>query len=956
VSVAKKMYSSCKHSRGRILFLEVVMPRLPFVTGTAISLLVCLLALGCGRNTQRIYSDKAISFIHATDPYIFLNTDQSQKAEAAREKQESLDEKALIDMWHQIPSLSGGPSIPFVVLSGNFGVDPCSIGVHPDSATGKVDTPPTAKQCIDDVDDKKRSDQVNRLAELLGQSPIPVIYLVAGSNDVPFGGADNAGLAYFNQLIDDVQQKLDAAKKPVQLHNLTRCYINTGIASTCYADIADTPYRLIGFPSYSFQNGSVDRQANISSQEKQFETFHALLDEARKADKKALVVSHLPLIDDPLIIAQDLYGSSPGIERDPNNPQSSWSTWNVSKKLSDEWEEAVASDLVAGVVAGHLHDSHKEIYRSPYLWSTINDHKTGFSKLYLAPALSVKDQDTSPFQARGFALVRLDLDQIQYRVYWYDAKTGTFAPDHASSSNSHRWRRGWLQRAAALLWEIADPSRSLDLMAVLLIALLSAYLTVVQIWHIPEAENPLAAKASGSEPAQKSTGGGAHGGGARPAFEPSPFASNLGKTVIAGLGGLAATTVLQSLDGKPSAADREFYIVWFVILFFFILFVTALLRASGEALRARFAVIYYPLPRDPKPRDPNQAPIVSKAGIGAFWDWLTYWLARLARWLLSLRVPLLTFLDTFVNLIQGKNQTMTRVFSDKIVEQQRNVVSVAETVRRHLNDVIRQRVLHLMPSADDQLLDPLSIRVNISVLSADQTNVFYIAKAPGSAVETFPKRSVAWISVFTGRIRWFLRSYEQSNLLKEITLFDNHNGRIAGDEPKISLASHYQFRYDDYDAFVIFPLPWPQRGFGSDYVKGGIQISFRRESDFTKLWPLGLSDERRKAKIKEARDRATLAADAQIEAASSQAERHCLEEQKKSNVARAVGAAEALPVDPVINEKEFGSEEKLLGEWCCDEQVRTALREAIAVLSELLRGFNENIYMSSGGSDNNLRD
>ena len=150
------------------------------------------------------------------------------------------------------------------------------------------------------------------------------------------------------------------------------------------------------------------------------------------------------------------------------------------------------------------------------------------------------------------------------------------------------------------------------------------------------------------------------------------------------------------------------------------------------------------------------------------------------------------------------------------------------------------RYLTNLSELKEKEIKPEDVRVNISVLSADQTSVFYIARTPGSAVEAFIKRSVAWVSVFTGKIRWYKHSYKDDKrfpgLFEKIVLFDNERGVILDDEPKIHLSSHYQPRNDDYEAFVIFPVPWPQRGFGSDYVKGAIHISFRFESYFDKIW------------------------------------------------------------------------------------------------------------------------
>jgi hypothetical protein len=914
------------------------------------AVLVFFLASGCGSGERVQSPDRGVWFIHATDPHVFLEPAKSPDDEKKfpRDRQQSLNELAMSDMWSQILSIaSDAHRLSFVVLTGDFGVDPCSIASKDEKGNS-----PTGTQCLDTkrIDDGARSKQVEKLAALLGQSSISDVYLVAGNNDIPSEMADDAGLVYFNQFIDDVQRKIDENKKSVHLHNLTRCYVKDGIASTCYADVLDTSYRLIGFPSYSFKNRDTSRQTNTAAQEKQFEIFRALLDQARQAGKMVVVVTHIPLIDDPYTMARDFYGTPIAIDRDPDNPQSKWSTWNVSKKLSDEWEEAIASDSVAGVLAGHLHDSHKEIYRAPYTWSKVNDPKNGFGKLYMAPPLALKNQETSPIQARGFAPVGLDRDRITHLIYWYNSEAHNFVPERRPEDEWQRSRRGRLARGIHWLWVLSNPQKPLEQMAVLMIAFLAAFLTVVQIWQIPPPDNPLAKQTDSPANGGGSAAGGAKTNDTKPAFIPSPFASNFGQTVIAGLGGLAAETVLKAWEGKPSGSDKEFYIVWFILFFFAMLLGLALFRAVVEGMRARVAIIYYPLAWSPR----------RHIGLwGRRWDWFTYWIRRAVQWIASLRVPALTFLDTFLNLIRGKNQTMTQVFSDKIIEQQRNVVRVAGILSGQINGVILNRLLALRAEEElpQQMPNPEDVRVNVSVLSADQTNVFYIVRTPGSSVKAFPKRSVAWVSVYTGKIRWYMRSYfKNTDLYKEILLFNNDDETIKGDEKQIHLNSHYQPRDDDYEAFVMFPVPWPQRAFGSDYVKGAIHISFRRQEDFERIWDFLNPVER--AAVQAAREWAAAKVDQAIQAATTGEERLQLQQQRQAAIHATAAAAVAAAIatgakigDPVLKHSHtYKYEEQMLEDWCTDPQVQATLREAVAALGELLHGFNENIYNSSGGS------
>jgi hypothetical protein len=122
-------------------------------------------------------------------------------------------------------------------------------------------------------------------------------------------------------------------------------------------------------------------------------------------------------------------------------------------------------------------------------------------------------------------------------------------------------------------------------------------------------------------------------------------------------------------------------------------------------------------------------------------------------------------------------------------------------------------------------------------------------------------------------------------------LFDNKDKTVTDDQPAIYLKSYYQPRDDDYKAFVVFPVPWPRRSQSTRYVKGAIHISFRTEKEFDELWK---NDD-----------------------------------------------------DPVVTDKRYHSEERMLGEWCQDDMVRAALSTAIVVLGELLRGFNENLFLAS---------
>ena len=903
---------------------------------------------------QPEHKERDVWFVHATDPHLFVPHPGLQPKEendaAATEpdpneiaclekegkkrerdaltatKQEELNEKALSEMLKSIASLGDDPP-EFLVLTGDLGVDPCDISdgknqpkTPAPTATGtpqpqtqasnedksKKEGKPSAKDCVNGANEKTRRIQIEKTAQVLRESPVKRIYLVAGNNDIAKESASDEAIQYFNLFVKDVQAELVKSKSSVQLHNLTRCYASNEDLATCYADIDKTPYRLIGFPSYSFKN-EIKNSPDTAAQTEQFKKFRQLLNEARDAKRKVLIISHTPEIDDPFVLAQDLQaGLTPpeAIDKDTANPRSKWSTWNVNKDVLNGWKDMVALESVVAVFAGHLHDSHKEIYRQPYEWSTMTEHRGAFNKLFLAPPLAVKKQDTSPIQARGFSLVQLKSDRVESRPFWYNSDTHQFAPDRRHKHHERGgglWGRSChkLQTAIEWLWNLEKNDTALVRMAVLLIAFLTAFLTVVAIWQIAPASDPFADErktAPGeSKPAQTAANAGA---------DSSPFSNRFGKTVIAGLAGLVAAEVTKTLGNeKPSADSRWYYIVWFILFFFLLLLSLNLWRAVVEALRARVAVVYYPPPRHAaETNKTSNLESGNESSITALWSrfssWSRYWLImRPGQWLGSLRVPLITFSDTFVNLIQGKNQTRTLVFEQRIIDQQRTVVRVTETIRTSLNRLIERRVQQARApkprrgsTKSQSLAHELErVRVNISVLSRDQTNVFYIARAAGSSHSRFPKRSVSWASVFTGQPVWFQSDYrEPPSDLEKIILFQE--SPIPDEKGPIRLRDYYQPRpQEDYEAFIILPVPSPRRGFGTDYVKGAIHISFRENDDFAAIW----------------------------------------------------NAAEMKPKgDP----PRYSTPQRTLEDWCRHDDVRAALTTSIAALGELLRGFNEIIY------------
>src|SRR5207244_3448483 len=101
----------------------------------------------------------------------------------------------------------------------------------------------------------------------------------------------------------------------------------------------------------------------------QIEKFAALISEAQAKGRKVIVLSHVPELDDPFTLARRRFTESPPNKNDkpsgktetPERPAAS--TWNVAPEVFRRWKELTESPTVLAVLAGHFHDSHREIYR-----------------------------------------------------------------------------------------------------------------------------------------------------------------------------------------------------------------------------------------------------------------------------------------------------------------------------------------------------------------------------------------------------------------------------------------------------------------------------------------------------------------------------------------------------------------------------------------------------------------
>ena len=763
------------------------------------AVLVVGLSLAC-RNAQP--PSDAITFVHATDPHLFEDSTEHGKdtspAVRARDStrrtvQGRLNAQALASLLTAMKALPAADAPSFLVMTGDFGVD---------YTWGSPDT-----VSRDTAQQRRRrallASQVDTTAALLRASPVRDIYVVPGNNDVGGESPTAAAVAASGRFFDSVQARLRNFETGVVIHNLGACYAREGgDASGCTADIPGTSLRLIGFPSWSFKNAqkSADTAADErvdTAQQRQVTEFQAMVIRGVEERKRMLVLSHIPWLDDPYYLARARFAADthPGFGAAPRQ----WSTWNVSPQVVAAATRALQTPAVKAVLAGHFHDPHHEIYLPPYSWSAPASAMPPPEKLLIAPPLSVRLQENSPIQARGFALIRVADDSVPKRtLYWYDAQSDQFKPDPSVSASAQAPGRAapdWL----AAMWGLGriDPLNRAALVAV---AFLAALLTVIYIWKIGEVRSELTSAASTAKdtPTNAATANAPtpSPSNTTPADGDGPFSNRIGKAALAGIGGLAVITVLGDLSGLKDA--KAYYTVIFVILFVVLLVLAGIFQGSVEAVRSRM-VAYRPLP----------------LAVGQP--------ERFLVWLRSFVPTLLVFLDNLVNVVLGRNRLESTVLADEIYRLQWALANVAERVRKEVNGAVLRG---LAQECKDQVIDHSAVRVGISVYQPRRDTVRYVSSAPGSLSTEFTRNSVAWVAVYYGVALWWKQRYMEPSALESIVLHKPDDAKLAA----LLLKDNFEQRdRSDYEAFIIIPVPWGRRGYVERYQRGAIHISFRKE-------------------------------------------------------------------------------------------------------------------------------
>jgi hypothetical protein len=373
-----------------------------------------------------------VVLVHASDPHLL---------DGKRPRQEPLNRAAFATMIDTLRRGAAGTMPPrYLVVTGDWGLEVTD--------PRYVATPANSPAAFDTARARQRfTELVDTVATRIRGGPFRRVFFVPGNNDVLLEDARDSAWSEIPRFVAAVQEALGSKERFV---DLTACY-HPGQPDlrACYARL-DSPYVLVGFPSISFKNAGIDTAeyrmfrgeitgedsvpypAAMDWREHRQDTLHLRLlrrfqDVLRVATShgwRALVVTHIPDLDDPFAVGQQIAG-----EGAPARPRLARGreAWNVSDEVARGWRAAVESDQVLGVLAGHFHDSHRGIYYRPYRWSR-GERQANPWKTFVTPPLAIKSQESSPAHARGFTVLTVQDNAVRRRFHWL-SQSGRYEAD-----------------------------------------------------------------------------------------------------------------------------------------------------------------------------------------------------------------------------------------------------------------------------------------------------------------------------------------------------------------------------------------------------------------------------------------------------------------------------------------------------------------------------------------------
>lgn len=134
-------------------------------------------------------------------------------------------------------------------------------------------------------------------------------------------------------------------------------------------------------------------------------------------------------------------------------------------------------------------------------------------------------------------------------------------------------------------WSVAGDQTALAHLAVVAIALLSAFLTVAELWSV---KNPNTRPVTASSPI---TAEGEMNNVPTYGAAALLFQSNFSRTVLSGVAGLALVSTFDGLWQVEGIQQKPYFLALFVVFFLSFLFLSAVARGFTEVGRSRISIV-----------------------------------------------------------------------------------------------------------------------------------------------------------------------------------------------------------------------------------------------------------------------------------------------------------------------------------------------------------------------------
>jgi hypothetical protein len=342
-----------------------------------------------------------VTFVQISDAHLFDGGKSRTTVQEARQEQD--------DNWNAFhwalrqtnQLIESGTRVDFVVFTGDLGLefvrrpnDPAcwKVKANPAASTLEGLSPesganPSGMQPNADEFEKAQKDGWLKLfsfeeaaKEVAGEFRllrVAVVYLVPGNNDLV--EEDQCDLQRYKDFVALLGK--DIGKKSPRIVDLT--------AAQPVPEI--NGFSLLGVNSASFKKSSnhKDRCAvNLGPGCPQYE-MDQLQAATKSNDSLYLIFTHIP----------DL--------KDPYSKNAAWDLFPAASLSA--WRDTVKREEVAGIFAGHFHDSRRFLYatRSDGTGLSVDDvDDKAAPKTWVAPPLALKKQEKASVTARGFVLVR----------------------------------------------------------------------------------------------------------------------------------------------------------------------------------------------------------------------------------------------------------------------------------------------------------------------------------------------------------------------------------------------------------------------------------------------------------------------------------------------------------------------------------------------------------------------